>query len=800
MADPARSPAARAVFLSYTTEDLAIALAVCEALREAGVEVWMDRSELQGGDAWDENIQRQIRECALIIPIISARTQARREGYFRLEWRLADERTRLVAEGTPLIVPVVADDTRQADALVPKSFLTVQWSRLPHGNVPPALALRVRKLLGLEAPGVAVTLPPVALPASPADTVPLEDEPTIGRPNEKTEAFAPTSPPLWSRPILVALVVACVALLAGVFVGRGLRPAPAPDAESKRVVRFVETLPPGVSFRRTGRSVLAISPDGRSFAYNTTGGLFIRKFSELSAHAIPGTELDLYNPVFSPDGQSVAYVAVGPGELQRISVIGGASVRLGPTGGGSQSSMSWESDDRILFGNNDGIWRAATVGNAKPEPVIPAASDERLSAPQLLPGGKHVLFSSNRPDGFQVEVRSLAGGERKVVVSGGRAACYLPATGHLLYMMESDLFGVAFDVERLVTVGNPVPLVQSVRVAGGSETAHYAVAGDGTLLYLPGGVEKRLPVLVDRAGAEQTLKLEPAQYNSVRFSPDGTKIVMDELSGGTRGFLVWNLAGETRTRLTQTGGPVGSIPLWTADSLQVIFGGPSGRLMVKPVNNTRPPEVFVNAPERDGQRNSAKTPLFFAPDGQKIFFSTAGRIGSIPIGAAEEPAWLNGSVPGNAVLSPDGKWLAYASTESGRTEVFVSPFPGVTDDRVPVSKEGGAQPLWSRDGKELFYVGGSANLFPAPLMAATVQVDGGKFTVVAQKPVWSSNPPYFTTTVQRIFRNYDISPDGQRFIVLKDVKPVGAAGALDQIFVVQNWTEELKRRVPRPGK
>lgn len=177
-------------------------------------------------------------------------------------------------------------------------------------------------------------------------------------------------------------------------------------------------------------------------------------------------------------------------------------------------------------------------------------------------------------------------------------------------------------------------------------------------------------------------------------------------------------------------------------------------------------------------------------------FSALGRIGSIPVGSAEKPTWLMEAT--HAVLSPDGKWIVYGASESGRYEVFVSPFPNATDDRVSVSKGGGTVPLWSRDGKELFCLGESVS--PAPLMAATVQADGRKFIVVARKPAWNSNPPSpYSYTGPRGYRNYDLSPDNQRFLVLKDVKRAGAAETTEQIFLVQNWTEELKRRVPGRG-
>src|SRR5882757_3094520 len=137
----------KAVFLSYASQDAEAAKRICGALRVAGVEVWFDQSELRGGDAWDQSIRRQIKECALFVPIISAATQARREGYFRLEWKLADDRTHLMAKGTPFLLPVCVDDTKDWDAIVPDSFTAVQWTRLPGGETPPAFGERVKKLM-----------------------------------------------------------------------------------------------------------------------------------------------------------------------------------------------------------------------------------------------------------------------------------------------------------------------------------------------------------------------------------------------------------------------------------------------------------------------------------------------------------------------------------------------------------------------------------------------------------------------------------------------------------------------------
>ena len=147
------SEAGKAVFLSYASQDAEAAKRICDALRAAGVEVWFDQSELVGGDAWDQKIRKQIKECALLIPVISAGTNARTEGYFRLEWRLADQRTHLMAKGRPFLLPVVIDGTKDGEAHVPDSFTEVQWTKAPNGEVPPAFVARVQKLLGGSAVG-----------------------------------------------------------------------------------------------------------------------------------------------------------------------------------------------------------------------------------------------------------------------------------------------------------------------------------------------------------------------------------------------------------------------------------------------------------------------------------------------------------------------------------------------------------------------------------------------------------------------------------------------------------------------
>jgi Tol biopolymer transport system component len=785
MSDVAPSSSPKAVFLSYTSDDMAVALAVCEALRESGIEVWMDRSELQGGDAWDANIQRQIRECALIIPIISKRTQARREGYFRLEWRLADERMRLVADGTPLILPVAADETREQDALVPKSFLTVQWSRLPHGHVPPAFVARVRKLLGLES-AVAKTAPSFGVPPIPKeDSLAAFDAPATVQPMSEAGGESGSS-----RRSLVPFAAAILGVLVGGIAIWFLKPAPKVEPSQvalKPVGRFAHELPASVSFS-AARGLVAISPDGRSFAYSTSAGIFIRKMDEMEARVIPGTESsNAGNPVYSPDSQSLVFYARN--ELRKMSLGGRGSVAIAPAA--SLYGISWGRDGSILFSQADGIWRINSAG-AAPEKIVPTGEGEFFSDPQLLPDGKSVLFSCLQNSGLlQVEVSTLPDKKRKVVVSGGASGRFLPSTGHLLYSVNSDVFGIAFDPQRGVTRGTAVPLLQGVRGTISALSSYLAVADDGTLLYLgENRARMTVPVWVDRHGKEERLKIDPEQYQSFALSPDDTKVALGLAGNNGFGLVVWDFVGETRTRLT-LGATGGNYPIWSLDGSRIIYDSRDGKISAKPVNNTRAPEIVVEALEsRAGRLN----PSFITPDGRSLVFDANSDIGMISFDGKGPVTWLFKSaqfLERGAALSPDGKWIAYTSDESGRGEVYVSPFPGIDQDRVLISNAGGSRHLWSRDGKELFYVGG---LTPETqrLMSAPVSSEGGKFAVAARSPVWSGTLQSLRYAVAGGLSPIGISRDNQRFLVLKHA----TEDDTDRIHIVLNWTEELKRRVP----
>ena len=273
---------------------------------------------------------------------------------------------------------------------------------------------------------------------------------------------------------------------------------------------------------------------------------------EREARLIPGTEEDLANPFFSPDGQSVAYWTAAGNQLQRIANTGGAPVVIADAS--NPFGASWGTDDTILFGQPEGILRVSTTGG-NPQVVIPSAEGEQFDGPHLLPDGDSVLFSVADPnatarwDAALIVAQSLSSGERTVLVEGGSDARYLP-TGHLVYALGNGLFGVALDLDTLTLTGLPVSLAQGVRRAGGATgTAHYGVSDEGTLVYAVGETDDLAGEVVtltwvDRDGNEESLLAVPRASDHPRVSPDGTRLAVDIADGFNTEVWIWDLAQE----------------------------------------------------------------------------------------------------------------------------------------------------------------------------------------------------------------------------------------------------------------
>ena len=609
-------------------------------------------------------------------------------------------------------------------------------------------------------------------------------ETTVPQPAEA--AVAPQLQ-VWQQPIPLALAGMALLVIGGLAVWNLKPPEPRP------VSRFDYELPEGHQFRRTGRPVMAVSADGSQFIYNTTEGLYLRSMGELDARLIPGTEEELTSPFFSPDGQWVGYWAT-TGQLKKMAVSGGAPIILceavNPFG------VSWETDDTILFGQPAGIMRVSANGGT-PELVV-ATEGEQVHGPQLLPDGNSVLFTvtsstgGSRWDDAQIVVHSLQSGERKVVLEGGSDARYVP-TGHLIYAFEDGLFALPFDVGNVEVAGGPVSVVQGVQRALGPGTntasANYGLSDTGSLVYFSGGAaggDLHL-ALADRSGNTEVLPAPPRAYVFPRFSPDDGRIAVqiDADDGGN--VWVYDISANRLSQLTFEGG---TRPLWSPDGRQITFLK-DGTLWNVPSDFSGPPEPLL-ATDVQGIIG----PDSWSPDGRVLLFpANGGPLHALSLDNQESPAVVvpipEGRHSEHASFSPDGRWFAYVTTETGEHEVFVSSYPVVAGGKRRITTDGGAQLVWSRNGRELFY-----------------QDDGQIWVVeMTREPTltWGNPVPVFSASALAPFVgnrvNYDVTADGQRFVITvpaQELTGPDEATAFRQVHIVLNWFEELKARVPVP--
>ena len=490
----------------------------------------------------------------------------------------------------------------------------------------------------------------------------------------------------WRRAMPWVAGVVVSTMVAGVAVWTVTRPATRPAS------RFAITLPSG--FTPFPVALMAISPDGRTLVYAGPDQLYRRDMGQLSVEPIPGTEGAL-TPFFSPDGQWVGF-SPSRQALRKVSLAGGPSV---PIAEGLVTGASWGRDETILFGTpSAGLSRVSAAGG-EPEPVTTLEESELSHRwPNILPGGKAALFTvwSGSVDTAQIAVVSLETGEYRTLV-GGTYPRYA-STGHIVFGREASLWAVQFDADRLEVTGSPVPVLEGVRVEGNRGAAQFALANDGSLLYVPGGAAEapRHLVWVDREGREEPLPAEPRAYTYPRISPDGTRVALD-VRDQERDIWIWDVARETLTRLTFDAGP-DFYPVWTPDGEQVVFSSP---------REGSPVKVFwkaadgTGAVERLAEGQGNLRPYAFSPDGQRLVLMENRpeqgwdlNVLSLTDERTLEPLVATPFEERNGELSPDGNWLAYQSNASGEMEVYVRPFPNVDEGQWLVSTDGGTKALF----------------------------------------------------------------------------------------------------------
>jgi Tol biopolymer transport system component len=477
-------------------------------------------------------------------------------------------------------------------------------------------------------------------------------------------------------------------------------------------------------------------------------------------------------------------------KLKKVSVSGGAALTLGDAG--NPRGASWGGQGMIALSPGAvSVLQLVSEGGGSPQPLTRIEKGEVTHRwPEFLSDGKAVLFVAGRntanSTNAQVAIQPVGTGERRNLVAGGTHPRYAPS-GHLVYAQGGNLMAVPFDPNLLTVMGTPTPVVEGV-LQSPIGAAQYSFSATGSLTYVPGGVQSaRLRLVwVTRNGVEQPVAAPARAYRHPQLSPDGRRVavVIDEQE--TQIWL-YDLSRETLTRLTFEG-KVNQTPAWAPDGKRIAFQS----------DKEGTQSIFWQWADGSGglerltTRDYTHFPASWSPDGQLLAFveispTTGYDLWVLRLGDRKAQPFLrtpfSESVP---EFSPDGRWLAYISDESGRYEIYVQPYPG-PGGKSQISTEGCTEPVWNRNGRELFYRSGNK------MMAVEITTQPG---FAAGKPRVLFEGQYEPTTAT--FPSYDVSRDGQRFLMLKPSEQEAAAPT--QINVVLNWFEELKRRVPTGKK
>ena len=579
---------------------------------------------------------------------------------------------------------------------------------------------------------------------------------------------------------------------------------PASIALPAAVTRSQIALPADQTFSRWEQESIALSPDGRRLAYVANEQIYLRRMEENDAVPVPGTEgSNPYGVAFAPDGNWLAFFSITTGRVVRVPVTGGAQSTVAEVPNRRTAwGLRWNRDNTLCYVDSDGIKRVPATGGSS-QLVVANKPGEQAGPPQLLPDGQSLLFALTNKEGFDrwddasIVIQSLESGKREVVWEGGSSPLYLP-TGHLVFARGAALFAVRLDLERRTAIGEPIEVITGVARGGPAfgAPAQVSLSGTGTLSYVAGGSERFAPrrfVWVDRSGQEQAIAFPPDRYLDPRLSPEGTRVAVAVERSGATDIWVLDLQGGHRTRLTEPPG-VNRYPLWTLDGTQVLFASSrDGEHFVyqKPASGLGQAQPLIS----DTRRSS--WPWSWAPAGRAVALSDFSLVGDtgydislLPLEGerVRTPLLAETVAESQPSISPNGRWVAYRSDDSGRAEIYVRPFPDVASAKVHVSNESGTAarsfPVWSRDGRELFYQNGDAY--------TVVSVDDGAVSPFSPPKVLLRGQ-YFGGVIGR---QWDVSPDGKAFLMLKSEN--AESGALHSpIIVVQNWLEELKQRLPR---
>jgi len=612
-----------------------------------------------------------------------------------------------------------------------------------------------------------------------------------------------------ARGVFVPLIAAvAAAVVTGGIVWRVRQPLEVP----RHLTRFSIDLPDQTTVIFP-RDPVTISPDGTHVVYSANQRLYVRALDQLDAAPLADTESGGLTgfaraPFFSPDGQWIAYWQQG--QLRKMPLGGGAPLPIcdmtAPPFG-----ATWGADGRIVWGNGAGGIMTVSEAGGTSAPIVTTKTGEVATMPQMLPGGKWLLFLLHTAgaalDQGQAVVQSPATSERRVLLNNVRDVRFVPS-GHLVYGRANTLLAQAFDPLRLKLSGEPVPVLDGVSNASPAGPGmFYAVSSTGSLVYVPGTITNTTSatslVRVGRDGTRTVLAEVAGMSWFPRFSPDGTRVAYGLSRGPTLNDLsdlwVLDVARGARTRVTFAKNNR-FYPIWTRDGLRLTFADgteATNRVLTALADGTGGVQTLLDTGTR-------RYPTSWSHDGKALALYVGG-LSSAGGGTPSRDIWMlhvDGDKPTatpfvetpfeerGAIFSPNDHWIAYVSNKSGQNDIYAHPYPGPGGE-VTVSVGGGQEPVWAPSGRELFY------RHDGKLLAVSIEERGTSLIVGSPKRVFDDPYRLDTGGAAGGVANYDVSPDGQHFVMVEERKsPSDDASQRSRIQVMLNWLDDLKARVP----
>ena len=599
----------------------------------------------------------------------------------------------------------------------------------------------------------------------------IELEEAANAREEPSPGIAPTRLATPARRVLLPWIVAVLAVAVAAW---ALWRSTAGVSVPRQVARLEINLPPGVELFNASTRTVAVSPDASRIAavgtFSGTRNVYMRLLDRLDATPILGGE-GATACIFSPDGRSIAVVTSG-GALKTISLGDGLAVTL-TDNASFLNGVAWTADNHLIFVRTMTLWQVAPGGMATQLTTLGGPRKDTLHAwPAALPDARTILFGAATGDVWRIDALSLATGERHTVVERGSMPMYV-SSGHLIFVRDDQVLAARFDVARAAVVGPALPILDSLPgLAAGPSMVD--VSQSGTAVYSPANAVSRL-VWVSRQGAEQPANDTMRAYANPRLSPDGNRLVVQAGE-----LWLQDLTRSTFTRLGSTGvvSAGGGFQIWSPDSKEVAYRSPIG-IQIRAADGSSSARTIPSTSEWD-------YPASITQDKETLVFLRSTQETSFDIFAAslKDPGTIRTLIKtpayeGGAKLSPDEHWMIYVSNESGQNEVYLRPYPSL-DRRWQVSTEGGTQPAWNPNGREIFYRSGDK------MMA--VEVTTNRDVTLSPPRLLFERRYAFGAGIT--IANYDVSRDGQRFIMVKD------EASAARLNVVLNWADELKQRVP----